>query len=83
MEYASLLALLEFVDTNPKVFDGKALEISGDSMIVVHQVNERLSCRRDLENFQAAALLLKRRIPYTLDWVPLADNPAAPHSLSH
>ena len=81
LEYASLLALLEFVDINPKVFSGKTLEVRGDSLTVVHQVNERLRCRKELENFHAAALLLKKRIPYTIDWIPPANNPAGPHSL--
>lgn len=82
LEYASLLALLEFVDINPKVFAGRALEVRGDSLAVVHQVNERLRCTKELENFHAAALLMKKRIPFTIDWIPPADNPAGPHSLS-
>ncbi len=81
-EYASLLALLEFVDINPKAFEGKALEVFGDSFDVVNQVNKRLLCRQQLGNFHTAALLMKERIVYTIDWISPADNPAGPHSLS-
>jgi hypothetical protein len=81
-EYASLLALLEFVDINPAVFEGKALELFGDSFDVVNQLNHRLACRKELENFRNAALMLRDHIPYTIDWIPPAQNPAGPQSLS-
>lgn len=81
-EYASLLALLEFVEINPKVFEGKVLEVFGDSMAVVSQVRERVLCRKELENFRTVALKLKERIPYTIEWIPPGENPAGPHSLS-
>lgn len=81
-EYASLLALLEFVEINPKVFEGKVLEVFGDSFAVVNQVNEHLLCRKELENFRAVALKMRERIPYTIEWISPAENPAGPHSLS-
>lgn len=80
-EYASLLALLEFVEINPRVFENKTLEIFGDSFSVVSQVNDRRDCAQGLENFRNVALLLKRRIPYTIGWVPPADNPARPSDI--
>lgn len=81
-EYASLLALLEFVEINPKVFEGKVLEVFGDSFAVVGQVNDHLRCCKELENFRSVALKMKERIPYTIEWIPPAENPAGPHSLS-
>jgi hypothetical protein len=75
-DYAALLALLEFVEINPKLFEGKALEIYGDSFAVVNQVNQQLLCKKDLEPFRNLALIFKRKIPYVLNWVPPADNPA-------
>lgn len=81
-EYASLLALLEFVEINPKVFEGKVLEVFGDSFAVVGQVNDHLLCRKELENFRSVALKMKERIPYTIAWIPPTENPAGPHSLS-
>ena len=81
-EYASLLALLEFVDINPRVFEGKVVEVLGDSLAVVHQVNNLLPSRKELENFYATAMLMKKRIPYTISWIPPADNPAGSYILS-
>ena len=75
-EYAGLLALLEFVEINPKVFRNRSLEIFGDSFTVVNQVNNRMLCRKELESFRNMALILKQRIPFTLDWVTPEANPA-------
>jgi hypothetical protein len=81
-EYASLLALLEFVEINPRVFEGRVLEVFGDSVTVVSQVKEQRFCRKELENFRNVALKMKERIPYTIEWIPPGENPAGPHSLS-
>ncbi|MBI3872739.1 MAG: hypothetical protein HY304_06660 [candidate division Zixibacteria bacterium] len=79
-EYASLLALLEFVEINPKLFAERTIEILGDSFTVVNQVNNRLLCRRELEAFRNTALILRQRIPYTIDWVARRENPAGPQA---
>ncbi len=75
-QYASLLSLLEFVELNPQLFKNKQVEIYGDSYIVVNQVNLRLTCTDDLKPYRDMALLYKKKVPYTLNWVPGKDNPA-------
>jgi len=75
-EYASLLALLEFIELNPQLFKNRGLEIYGDSLVVVHQVNMRMGCNGELESFRDLALNYKRKIHYTLNWIPQGDNPA-------
>lgn len=75
-EYAALLALLEFIDINPKLFKGKALELYGDSFAVVNQVNDRQFCKKDLQPFRNMALIYKKKIHFSLDWVPPTENPA-------
>ncbi|PJA26224.1 MAG: hypothetical protein CO189_12045 [candidate division Zixibacteria bacterium CG_4_9_14_3_um_filter_46_8] len=75
-EYTSLLALLEFVDLNPQLFQNKNLEIFSDSFAMVHQVNMKLSADRELEPFRNMALSYKKKIPYTLNWISKGDNPA-------
>jgi hypothetical protein len=76
-EYASLLALLEFVQINPKLFDDKTLEILGDSFTVVNQVNNKLLCRQELEPMRNTALILRQKVPYTIDWIARSANPAS------
>jgi hypothetical protein len=80
-EYASLLALLEFIELNPHLFKNRSLEIYGDSFVVVHQVNMKMGCNQDLEPFRNLALNYKKKIHYTLNWIPRGDNPAE-HYLS-
>jgi hypothetical protein len=75
-EYSSLLALLEFVDLNPQLFKNKNLEIYSNSFMVVHQVNLKLAPSKELEPFRNLALNYKKKIPYTLNWIPKGDNPA-------
>jgi len=79
-EYAALLALLEFVDINPKLFKGRALELYGDSFAVVNQVNDRQFCKKDLLPFRNMALIYKKKIPYSIEWVPPTDIPSKPRA---
>ena len=75
-EYAGLLALLEFVELNPHLFKSKHLDIFGNSYLVVHQVNQKLNCTKELRPYLDMALVYKKKIPYTLSWIPEWDNPA-------
>ncbi|HEX9912963.1 MAG TPA: hypothetical protein VGB01_06945 [candidate division Zixibacteria bacterium] len=75
-EYASLLALLEFIEQNPNLFKSKRIEIYGDSFMVVHQVNMQMHCAKELEPYRNMALGYKKKIPYVLNWIPKHDNPA-------
>jgi len=75
-EYASLLALLEFVEINPHLFQNKTVEILGDSFVVVNQVNLQMVCNKDLEPYRNMALVYKKKIPYSLNWIPQNENPA-------
>lgn len=75
-EYAGLLALLEFVELNPHLFKNKHLDIFGNSYVVVHQVNQKLECTKELKPYLDMALVYKKKISYTLSWIPQSDNPA-------
>jgi len=76
VEYAALLALLEFVEINPQLFKNKTLEIYSDSFTLVNQVNNKMYCSKDLEPFRNMALLMQKKIPYSLNLIPISDNPA-------
>jgi hypothetical protein len=75
-EYASLLALLEFIEINPHLFRNKTVEILGDSFVVVNQVNLQMFCDKKLEPYRDMALVYKKKIPYSLSWIPQNENPA-------
>jgi ribonuclease HI len=75
-EYASLLALLEFIEINPHLFKNKTVEIFGDSFVVVNQVNLQMFCDKELEPYRNMALVYKQKIAYSLNWIPQNENPA-------
>ena len=75
--YASLLALLEFVDLNPHLFKNKTLEIFSDSEVVVRSVNNaQLDMPTDLEPYRSMALSYRRKYPFLLSLVRAGNNPA-------
>ena len=67
---------LEFVEINPQLFKNKTLELYSDSFTLVNQVNNKMYCSKDLEPFRNMALLMKKKIPYSLNLIPESDNPA-------
>lgn len=76
-QYASLLALLEFVDLNPHLFKNKTLEIFSDSESVVRQVNNsQVAMTPDLEPYRSMAITYRRKYPYLLSLVSEGNNPA-------
>ncbi len=75
-EYASLLALLEFVELNPHLFKNKRIEIFGDNHKIISQVNQQFKAPKDLEQYFNMAVGYKKKIPFTLKWIPTNENPA-------
>ena len=76
-QFASLLALLEFVDLNPQLFKNKTLELFSDSTMVVRQINNTgLQTTKELAPYREMALSYRRKYPYNLDLVRRGANPA-------
>ena len=76
-QFASLLALLEFVDLNQQLFKNKTLELFSDSTMVVRQINNSsLQTSKELERYREMALTYRRKYPYNLCLVRRGDNPA-------
>ncbi|MCD6163234.1 MAG: hypothetical protein J7K40_12615 [candidate division Zixibacteria bacterium] len=75
-EYASLLALLEFVELNFHLFKDRRLEIFGNNFEIINQVNSEISPSSELEPFCNLAQSYKEKIPYILDWIPTDENMA-------
>ena len=78
--YASLLALLEFVDLNPHLFKNRTLEIFSDCESVVRCVNNtHVDMPMDLEPYRSMALTYRRKYPYLLSLIRAGNNPATGH----
>ncbi len=75
-EYASLLTLLEFVELNQKIFEGKDLKIYGDSLELVNQVNLRSVCRYEFSDLLKKTLDYRDKYNFSLGWIPKEKNPA-------
>ena len=75
-EYASLLALLEFIELNNHLFKDKRIEILGNNYAVVSQVNSVEKPTTDLEPFCSLAQSYKKKFPFVLDWIPTDENMA-------
>ena len=73
-EYASFLALLEFVDLNPHLFKNRRLEIFGDDYKIISQINQKSRPSKALEPFLNMVVGYKRKIPFTLNWIPGSEN---------
>jgi len=75
-EYASLLALLEFAELNNHLFKDRRVEIFGNNFKIISQVNSETSPNRSLEPFCSMAQGYRKKIPFTLNWVPTDENMA-------
>jgi hypothetical protein len=73
-EYASLLALLEFVELNPHLFRNKRIEIYGNDYKIISQVNKGTQPSRKLEPYMSMAVGYKHKIPFSLSWIPDNEN---------
>lgn len=75
-DYASLLTLLEFVELNGNIFEGKDLNIYGDNLELVNQVNQQEPAKYEFSELLRKALDYKEKYNFSLGWVPRNDNPS-------
>jgi len=75
-EYASLLALLEFIELNSHLFQDKRIEIFGNNFNVISQVNSQELPSGELEPLCSLAQNYKKKFPYILNWIPTNENMA-------
>jgi hypothetical protein len=73
-EYASFLALLEFVELNPHLFKNKRIEIYGNDSKIISQINQKSRPSKALEPYLNMAVGYRRKIPFTLNWIPDNEN---------
>lgn len=75
-EYASLLALLEFIELNNHLFKDRRIEIFGNNFNIISQVNSVKKPANELEQFCSLAQSYKKKFPFILDWIPTNENMA-------
>lgn len=74
-DFASLLALLEFIDENQKYFaKNKDYKIFGDNLKVVNLVNGLETPPMEYGTLMQKANTYRQKYRFSLDWVPSTDN---------
>ena len=75
-DLASLLALLEFIDSNQKYFSNNTYEIFGNNLSVINQLNGREQIPTQFFHLAAKAADYRRKYRFSLAWIPAGQNPA-------
>ena len=75
-DLASLLALLEFIDSNQKYFDKSTFQLFGNNLNIINQVNGQMSIRPEFLHLLEKATKYREKYRFSLDWIPTHDNSA-------
>ena len=73
-QYAGLLALLKFIESNRKKLDDYQFEILSDSALIVYQISHRKIITAGLTPYYNAAIEYKNKVDYRISWVPREQN---------
>lgn len=73
-DFASLLALLEFIDSNQKYFSRHTYQIYGNNLRVVNLVNGREKVPVIYKPLIEKAEKFREKYRFSLEWVPSWDN---------
>jgi hypothetical protein len=76
LEYISFLSLLRFIEVNRKAFENQKINIMCSSPLLVYQLNENSGCLNEVRQYRHLALLYKRKLDFSLSWVPEDENRA-------
>ena len=76
LEYTSLLSLLRFIEVNQKAFENQKISVLCSSPLLVYQMNENSGCQNELRPHRNLVLAYKRRLNFSLSWIPEAENRA-------
>jgi len=75
-DFASLLALLEFIDTNQKYFSNHTYQIFGNNQRIINLVNQREEIPEMFLPLLEKARKYREKYRFSLEWVPTWDNSA-------
>ncbi len=75
-DLASMLALLEFIDTNQKYLSKQTYQLYGDNLDIIQQVNGRRELREEFGPLLNKAAEYRNKYRFSLEWVPSTENAA-------
>lgn len=74
-DFASFLALLEFIDNNQKYFQKNSFEIFGNNLKIINQINGQETIPAEFGNLFKKAKNYKQKYRFSLEWVSANNNP--------
>lgn len=74
-DLASLLALLEFIDSNQKYFANHTYQIYGNNASIIDFVNERQDPPQIFCHLLQRTREYRHKYRFSLEWIPTRDNP--------
>jgi hypothetical protein len=75
-DLASLLALLEFIDLNPKYFSNQTFQIFGNNLTLINQLNGREMIPERFGHLLKKAQQYRAKYRFSIEWIPARDNTA-------
>ncbi len=75
-QYAALLSLLRFIETNAKLFKDKNIDILTDASVIVYQLSKDTFIFKNIEPYYRLVQTYKSKFPFSLHWIPQKENPA-------
>ncbi len=73
-DLASLLALLEFIDSNQKYFSNHTFSIYGDNLNLINQLNGREAIPDEFLPLFEKTVKYRQKYRFSVDWIPSRDN---------
>ena len=74
-DFASLLALLEFIDSNQKYFSNHTYQIFGNNKKIINQVNNHEQPPLIFTPLMQKAKDYRKKYRFSLSWIKPDDNP--------
>ena len=74
-DFASLLALLEFIDGNQKYFSNNTYQIYGNNIKIINQINMRETPPVQFTNLLGKAAKYREKYRFSLEWIAVDENP--------
>ena len=75
-DLASLLALLEFIDSNQKYLSKQTYQVYGDNLSIINQINGSGRVREEFGHLLKQATEYRDKYRFSLQWVPSTENVA-------
>jgi len=75
-QYAALLSLLQFIESNKKIFKKSEIQILSDASVVVYQLSKDSFVMKNIEPYFRMVQTYKAKFPFKVHWIPEKENTA-------